>query len=224
MQSTIDFDPTIFDDPAEADKGLLVKFFYKNVQNKLETQTQGRPVFKEKTYIDIRIAGQRDSQACRPATLADKNRFPRHYEAFKHRVEAPVTGTPLAEWPQISRSQIEELSFLNIKTVEQLSAASDTHMAKLHGGLSLKSASTIWLERAGESKLLAEKAALTTKVSGLEAEVAEMARTLAEMRAATLAAQPAPKPATEPVPEPEPEVSLASELDNPPPRRSRKKK
>ena len=103
----------------EQDSTLLVKFYIKAVADKTATAEQGRPIFREREYIDIRIPGSRDG-AARPATFRDQQRFPKHYQAFKQRIDQPSEGTPLVEWGMISRSQAEELAFKNIKTVEQL--------------------------------------------------------------------------------------------------------
>jgi len=159
---------------ARLDEQLMVRFFYKEVQNKLESAAQGRPIFKEKEYIEIRIAGQRDPQACRPATHADKARFPRHYDAFKKRMEVPTEGTPLTEWPLITRSRAEELSFLNAKTVEQVANMGDTQVSQLMGGFTLREQAQKWLEHAGEMAVQEEKHALLERIDQLEAMVASL--------------------------------------------------
>lgn len=141
---------------SEMDAQLLVRFFMKPKQDNSATAEQGRPIFKDVEYCEIRVRGNRDPQACRPATYADKKRFPRHYEAFKQRVEMPEEGTPLAEWPQISRSQVEELSFVSIKTVEQLAEVSDTHISKVQGGYNLKQKATEWLSSVHDVTKLAK--------------------------------------------------------------------
>jgi hypothetical protein len=156
------------------DENLLVKFFYKSREDKKATQSEGRPMFKEVEYVEIRVAGSRDAQACRPATFADKSRFPRHYEAFQKRVEMPEHGTPLGEWPQISRSQIEELAFLNCKTVEQLCEMSDTNAGQIRGGQTLKAKAKDWLESAEKSKLISEKMEMKDQIAELTATVAQM--------------------------------------------------
>jgi hypothetical protein len=156
-----DFDHTLFEDGNNSgDAALLVKFFTKTVPDKEATAAQSRAIFKELEYVDIRVAGSRTSNVCRPARPNDISRFPKHYEAFKQRKEAPIEGTPLTEWAVISRSQAEELSFLNVKTVEQLAAMSDNHASQRMGGYDLKAKATKWLEvaRAGNSPIqLAEK-------------------------------------------------------------------
>jgi dsDNA-binding SOS-regulon protein len=171
---TAEFNHEDFSNTAEADKSLLVRFFYKNVQNKLESQQLGRPVFKEKTYIEIRVAGQRDVQACRPVTYADKQRFPRHYEAFEKRVEPPTEGMPLIEFPAITRTQAEELSFMNVKTVEQLASMKDANLSKFMNGYKLRDQAVKWLESNTLAVDDAEKEELRATVADMKDQIAKL--------------------------------------------------
>jgi len=191
MQSA-EYNHNDFSGSTDADKALAVKFFLKERKDNERTMSEGRPIFKEVEYIDIRGAGKTHAMACRPATYADKQRFPKHYAAFKQRIEMPVEGTPLSEWPQISRSQIEEFAFLNIKTVEQMIAMADSDAMKFHGGLNLKRKAAEWLEAADETKLIAEKQMLQDDVSALQAQVAAL------IAAADAAPERVPAPAPEP--------------------------
>ena len=168
---------------AEADANLLVKFFIKQREDKDATQREGRPMFKDTEYVEIRVPGKRDAQACRPASERDKARFPRHYEMFKQRIEMPEEGTALSEWPQISRSQVETLSFLQIKTVEQLVAASDTNLSQIHGGIGLKQRAEAFLEYADQTKLIAEKEALQAKLAEQDETMQKQADELAALQA-----------------------------------------
>ena len=163
-----DFDPSA---QKEQDKTLLVKFYYKNVQDKAASKREGRPIYKEKEYIDIKLPGSRDG-AARPASPADKSRFQAHYEAFKARVELPTEGTPLAEWPQITSSLVEEMSFMNIKTVEQLAELNDGLAGRFMGALNLKEKAKQWLDRA-KQELTAES---------LQHELADRDKRLADMQ------------------------------------------
>jgi hypothetical protein len=171
---TAEFNHEDFSNTAEADKSLLVRFFYKNVHNKLESQQAGRPVFKEKTYIEIRVAGQRDIQACRPVTYADKQRFPRHYEAFEKRVEPPTEGMPLLEFPAITRTQAEELSFMNVKTVEQLASMKDANLSKFMNGYKLRDQAVKWLKSNTLAVDDAEKSELKATVADMKLQIAQL--------------------------------------------------
>ena len=152
MTQTADFDHNIFSaGNAETDKSTLARFLMRSVQDQAASDEEGRPVFKEVEFIEIRIAGNRTDYVCRRATWKDKERFPRHYEAFKKRIEQPEDGTPLTEWAQITRSQAEELAFFHIKTVEQLVACSDAAGQQLMGFHALKAKAKKYIDGAKES-------------------------------------------------------------------------
>ncbi len=159
------------------DETLLVRFYLKSVQDQAASLEAGRPVFVDKEYVEIRVPGSKDAVA-HPAKQRDINRFPRHYEAFKARVEAPIEGTPLVEWPQISRSQAEELSFFNVKTVEQLIAMSDQNSTQFMGINKLKEQAKAWLEETqGENAQIEElKAKLAERDKEMEALIKRMER------------------------------------------------
>ena len=180
-----EFNHNDFADTAEADKSLMVKFFYKERPDSAKSEELGRPVFKEVAYIELRVAGQRDVQACRPATVADKQRFPRHFDAFERRVEAPTEGMPLSEWPQITRTQAEELAFLNVKTVEQMATVKDSNISNMMGGYSLREKAQKWLEVNDRQSVDREKEELRGQVAELQAQM----RQLLEQKAAPMSVQ-----------------------------------
>lgn len=169
-----DFNHNDFTNAAEADKSLMVRFFYKERPDKTKSEELGRPVFKEVVYVEIRIAGQRDVQACRPATEADKQRFNAHFEAFEKRVEPPVEGMPLSEWPQITRSEAEELSFVHVKTVEQLASMKDSNLSKFRGGYALRDKAVKWLEMNDAATVDREKEDLKNQLAEMQAQIAAL--------------------------------------------------
>lgn len=169
-----DYNHNDFSQTAEADKNLLVRFYYKERPDRTKTEELGRPVFKEVAYLEIRAAGHRDIQVCRPASDADKQRFGAHYKAFIDRVEAPVEGMPLSEWPQVTRSQADQLSFLNIKTVEQMASVTDTNISNFAGGYTLRDKAKKWLETADVASILKEKEDLQATIEELQVQVAEL--------------------------------------------------
>lgn len=173
---TAEFDYNDFTDGAQnvQDQNLLVKFFYKSVQDTKQTAAEGHPVFVEREYVDIRVPGSTDI-VVRPASTRDKERFPRHYSAFLNRVEAPTNGTPLTEWPVITRALADQLSFMNIKTVEALSELNDNLMGSLMGAQTLKKKAKDWLKRSKDdgayAKLRDELTESHAKVEDLSAKL-----------------------------------------------------
>jgi hypothetical protein len=142
----------------EADKGLLVKFYIEPKKNNHKSKLEGRDIYQDTEFVDIKIPGNRNAGACRPATQEDKNRFPDHYKAFKDRTgdNAVMVGSPLKEWAPISRSQAEELAFFHVHTVEQLATMSDVQASKFMGLTTLRQKAKQWLENAEKEKPFAE--------------------------------------------------------------------
>jgi hypothetical protein len=206
MQS---IDHTLFESSAqrELDKALLVKFFYKDRPDNAASIEAGRPMFKEVMYIDIKVAGSRTGGACRPAREGDIARFPAHHEAFMKRTEVPSHGTPLTEWALMSRSMVEELAFMHVKTVEQLSEMSDTHAAKMVGLLSLKAKAAKWLDSAGDTARLNQLEALETANLEKDDRIGKLEKMVSELMIKLDAPETPVVPEVEP--EVEPEVSAA---------------
>ena len=181
MDTTANLNPDDFlaRSQSRMDEGLLVKFYIKAKEDKVESKKQGRPIFKDVEYIDIKIPGNRLAGVARPATMNDVERFPRHYAAFKNRVsEDYVEGTLLAEWPVMSRSMVEQLTFFNVKTVEQLVAMSDNDAQKFMGLNAMKAKAKEWLVVAKEGKAASDLAAQLEKrdqeIEELKAQMAEL--------------------------------------------------
>jgi hypothetical protein len=141
-------------------------------------------MFKDIEVIDIRVPGSRDG-AARPASPRDKQRFPQHYQAFKNRMESPEDGTPLSEWPAVSRSLAEQLSFQNIKTVEQLADLNDNLVSMIPAGQTFKQKAKDWLEATKDDGVLsrirdesdareAENVTLREQIAGLTARLDAM--------------------------------------------------
>jgi len=162
------------------DEKLLVKFYIKARPDKAKTLEEGRPMFKDVEYIDIRIPGSRDGVG-RPASDDDKSRFPLHYAAFKERTDDEhLEGTPLTEWSLVTRSQAEELAFFNCKTVEQLAAMTDGNAGNFMGIQVLKAKAVKWLEQAAED---APALKLAAELEERDAKITEQATLIEELSA-----------------------------------------
>jgi hypothetical protein len=152
---------------------LLVKFTIEAQKNDAKTIEEGRPIFEDKEWISIMAPGSRN-EVRREARMADKERFPRHYAAFQNRQDQQINeGTPLTEWTGVTRSQVEEMRFWNILTVEQLAAVADSAMGSFRGLVTLKQSAIKYLE-ASKGNATAEKfAALEAKYEVLLAKFEE---------------------------------------------------
>jgi hypothetical protein len=155
------------------DATLLVKFFMKPKINEKKSQEAGRPIYEEKTHIQIMQPGNKDSIIIRAATKMDKNRFAEHFRKFEAREDQDVMeGTPLDEWAGITRSQCEELKYLNIRTVEQLSTVSDSNSQGIMGIGYLKEKANKYIEDTAGDATAEALADLQTKYEALMAQMA----------------------------------------------------
>jgi hypothetical protein len=177
-----------FQEVGRADPGdeqLLVKFFVHPRKMARESAKEGRPIFEDCEYISIKVPGNRGSAVERPATSKDKARFPRHYAAFKAKDREVLVGTPLEEWPGIARSQVEELRFFNIQTVEQLVDLTDTNAQNFRGIEALKTRARDFLEAAKGSaatvELRAELESRDQQIAALQQAVADQAARIEEL-------------------------------------------
>ena len=185
---SLDYDHTIHITPNKGDENLLVRFFIDAVEDTAETAKQGRKIFKDVEWIDIRIPGSRDAviRPVRPkGPQNDIDRFPRHYSLFKARIgnDEQVVGTPLAAWPWqgMTRSRVEELKFLNIRTVEQLAGMSDSLGMKIMGYHGMKQAAQAFLESTkATAPLLRLQALLDKALLKIEEQGTAIARMNAE--------------------------------------------
>lgn len=170
------------------DEKLLVRFYTKTRPDEAATKEAGRPKFTEIEYVSIMVPGNKSSMVDRPATRLERERFPQHYQAFKQRTEGEekLEGMPLSEWPGIVRSQVEELAFMNIRTVEQLSGISDTNVQGMMGLPMLRERAIQYLadtkDSAATEKLAHKLRERDERISGLEATITEMSAAIADLR------------------------------------------
>jgi hypothetical protein len=206
------------DDPRfKDDDKLFVKFFKHPVKDEAASREEGRPVFREKDYIDIKVPGRKGG-ACRPVRPSDMQRFPRHYEAYKNRTgdEEYIEGTLLEEWPGITRSQCEELKFFNIRTVEQLAGLADSVAGSKMGLLMLKEKAGKYLETAKDEATAEALLHAEQRADSLQAQLAKAIERINALENVT-------EDAEEEIPDEEPaEAPAESNVANPKKRRRRK--
>jgi hypothetical protein len=150
------------------DETLAVKFYTFARHSLPKSKEAGRPIYEDVPYIKIMSPGNRDSIVERPAREADKYRFPQHWRNFQARESQDVVeGTPLSEWPAIQGSQVEELKFMHVLTLEQLVAMSDVNAQNIRGVYALKEKAQAYLDNAKEglaSEALIEQRAINAEL------------------------------------------------------------
>lgn len=166
------------------DNGLYVEFTMEAVQNEEKSLEAGRPIFEEKEYITIRIVGDTKTVRKRPVkidwsanTPPDAERWPRQYQAFKNQQTQTVEGTPVTEWPQITRADAMSLKAMNIHTLEQLASLGDNNLQWL-GARKMRDMALAWMKQAEDGKGIAQ---LQSKYDKLEADYTALKNELAAL-------------------------------------------
>jgi len=200
---TPDFTPPT---PGQHADNVIPRFYLKPEKSIFKSEREGKPVFEDREMVEIRVPGDRKTEVHSYVKEEHKRRWPQYYAAFKAQQEAPTEGTPLAEWPKVTRSQVEELGFFHIKTVEQLANLSDDQLSKClpMGGFPLRDAAKRMLEQAAGSapaeKLAAENSELRGTMEAMKAQMDAMREQMDKMVAATANAAPLALTNAEPAP------------------------
>jgi hypothetical protein len=166
--------------------GLFVKFGLHPKKNDARSLEAGRPIFDDVEYVEIRVPGDKHNVIHRPVGDSDRRQFARAYQAWKSGAGEQLTGTPLAEWPAVSRSQVEELAYFGVRTVEQLANLSDGNAQQVGPIQALKAKALDYVAKAkGNAPLEQMRAELATRDNELETlrrQVTEQAEFIAELK------------------------------------------
>lgn len=183
---TYDEDVRQFDSRGSMDNKVLARFYMKAEQDKKASVEAGRPIFKDKEYIEIVVPGDSKDVVIRPVTDMDKQRFHKIYEAFKSGAESQLIGTPLEEVTWIPRSQVEELKYFKIFTVEHLAEVRDDACSKLPGLHELKRRAKAFVAAAEDAApLLALEQRIKdqeNEMNALKEALREAANTIKELK------------------------------------------
>lgn len=162
--------------------GIYAAFSLEPVEQSFKSKEAGRPIFEDREFVRIVIAGDKNTEVYREATDTDKERFHEPYARFKRGLgeREQIVGTPLSQWPLLKPSQIREFEAINIYTVEQMAALSDTMKQNIGMGANeLVAAAKAFIESAKNnsvaSALAAENERLRSDVELLREQVRVLA-------------------------------------------------
>ena len=165
------------------DAGLFVQFYMECLQDEEQSREQGRPIFFDREFIRIIPVGDKNTVVCRPVkndydggTPPDKERWPAQYAAFKNQQIEVNEGTPITEWPPISKAQALSLKAVNVHTVESLAQVSDGNLHNIGmGARELREKAIAYLEQAkdgsGIVKLQEENKDLRLQIEALKNQI-----------------------------------------------------
>lgn len=117
-----------------SEDSALVEFVRDAEQNNYKSAQEGRPIFEDKDFVRIMTPGDTRTTIYREASDQDKKRFPKAWGLYERGLEAVTEGTPLAEWAQITASQVRELQHVNVRTIEEFVSVSDSNIQRMGPG------------------------------------------------------------------------------------------
>jgi hypothetical protein len=177
-------------DTQGADSRLQVRFYKKSVQQEQESIDAGRPIYKDFDFVQICVAGDTLTEIDTYALANHKQRFPIQWANYMNRQGAndeEVVGTPLSEWPLVSKSQAEELRGIKFQTVESIAHASDQQLQRM--GMIAGMSPYSFRDKAKAFLNLATTAAETDKreheINALKQELAKKELETAKIKAET---------------------------------------
>jgi hypothetical protein len=165
---------------------LYVQFAMHPVKNEAKSLEEGRPIFEDQEYVKLMAPGDKSNVIHRPVRADDKHRFSKQYADWKAGAAQTASGTPLSEWPAVTRSQVEELAYFKVLTVEHLAEMSDGIAQNLGPIQALKQKAKAWIEaakgNAPSEKLRAELATRDNEIETLKRQLKEQGDAIAELR------------------------------------------
>ena len=177
-------------DEQNADARLQVRFYKRPVQQEAETLASGRPIYKEFDFVHICVAGDTLTEIDTYVLQSHKTRFPIQWANYQNRIgkdDQEVIGTPVAEWPLVSKSQAEELRAMRFYTVESIAGASDQQLQRM--GMAAGMSPYAFRDKAKSFLNLASDSAETDKrtqeINELKEELAKKAEENAKIKAET---------------------------------------
>jgi len=120
-------------DENNADSRLAVTFYKRSVKQDDESNAAGRPIFKEFDFVRICVPGDNLTEIDTYANDSHKMRFPRQWAHYQNQVagQEQIIGTPIEQWPLVSRSQADELKGIKFRTVEDVANCSDQQLQRI---------------------------------------------------------------------------------------------
>ncbi len=185
----------------DGDRALIVHFYIRPVQNNFASSKAGRAIYEDVTYVKINVPGLKEMEVDTPARDDHQRRFPAQWQHFVNRTQGDSreVGTPVAEWPILTRSQAEEFRALKFFTVESIANASDLNINALGmiGGMSpyvLRDKARAFLQAAKDQALPQHQA---EELAKRDAEIAMLKEQMAQL-ATIVKPAPATIPASAP--------------------------
>lgn len=193
--------------------GSALKIWVDAAQNNYLTEQVGRPIFDDVTYCEVISPGSRDSHPVfelrrkfaeqsgitAPRYSAKYAELKQYVDDFDKGEEASkdLTGTPLTEWPVMTRSMVASLRAQHIFTVDALANLPDEKLSVVGpDGRTWRETARAFIEAASDGaavgKAIAENEKLKADSEDKDRQIAELAARIQALEADKAATPAAP--------------------------------
>lgn len=176
------FQAAMTENQAKFDAQLPVRFEWFDEEDPAETKRCGYPRYKRIQIIRTLIPGSKDERVDR-VRAEHKHRFPRAWAAFLAGEEGVVDGTPLKDFPGLTKDDVSTLTHFHVLSVEQLASMSDEQVGNLgHGWRARRDGAKTWMSARRAAQPVAE---LNAQLEEERSRRAELEARLAALEAGT---------------------------------------
>lgn len=169
-----------------------VGFCLHPIKDEAASDKAGRIMFKEVEFVRLVIPGDKQSEIFVRADTKRKGqdnverdyteRFPQAYRDFKQSGAKPIDGTPLEQWPAVSRTEVLNLKSFHIHTVEALAQVNDSNAAKLP--FNIRELINKAKDHIATAKALSDAKNKDAQIEELKAQIAELSARMDKKKAA----------------------------------------
>ena len=143
----------------------------------------GYPVFKDVEFVELRHPGDRSYNFIAEVSQEHKMRFPQQYAAFRAGESQVHEGTPIEQWPAVTKAEVFNLKGIGIRTIEDLATMPDSALPNLgHAARAYRDRALAWTQAAqkGAAGIQAAKEVekLTSALEAKDAQIADLAARL----------------------------------------------
>lgn len=176
---------------SESEKNVAARFYDKAVKTN-EVAKNGLPVFKNVTYIEIRLKDNSTEVFNQPVTDEKIRRFPKEYALYQLSKKQVENGTPLEQFAFLTAAEIATCKSRGVFTVEAL-AGLDIDKVQSLGLQDEHVLAEMFLEKSNNNKMLDDFAKKEVEyeraLETLREQLAVVQRALNEERKKNVAAK-----------------------------------
>ena len=118
-------------DNIQDEHNVMARFYDKAVKTS-KVSDNGVPIFKNVTYVEIRLKDNNTEVFNQPASAEKIRRFPKEYALYQMSKEKIKDGTPLEQFAFLTAAEVATCKNRGIFTVEDLAALDNEKVQKLN--------------------------------------------------------------------------------------------